>query len=86
MQDPSEFRVDPTVEEGGTIVVQAPKYLEFVYVFVPGRGSLAIPVVAGRAEYTLPPEVLGGTLIVVSDGQIPNPKSVTVTVVGGESP
>lgn len=84
MQNPA-LRTDPTVPEGGTIVVTVGSGTEFVYFLAPGHRRVAVPVVNGRAEYRLPPSVQGGTTVYVSDLRLPQPASANVLVVGGQN-
>lgn len=79
------LRTDPTVMEGGTIVVDVPDGVNEVHFVIPGRGSTSVAVVEGRAEFPLPPSVAGGTTVLVTDGLYPNPNSTRVQVVGGQS-
>jgi hypothetical protein len=85
MQDPGGIQVDPTVPEGGTIVVRVRHQATEVRFVVPGVGVVRVTPVGGRAEYTLPPEVRGGARITVSDMRLPRPASATVDVTGGSS-
>lgn len=82
MQDPT-FKAPPTVVPGGTLVVKVSGDLDKIYFFVPGGTLVAAPVVSGRAEFTLPPDVPGGAVVFVSDLRAPKPTTVTVQVVGG---
>ncbi|MGA1523178.1 MAG: hypothetical protein ACO4CZ_04350 [Planctomycetota bacterium] len=82
MQDPS-FKAPPTVVPGGTLVIKVSADLDKIFFFVPGRTLVAVPVIAGRAEFTLPPDVAGGAVVFVSDLRAPKPTTVTVQVVGG---
>lgn len=84
-QDPSRIRTEPTVIEGGTIVVHVAEGVHEVHFAIPGGGSQTIRVEGGRAEFRVPPTVSGGSTIIVTDGLIPNPSSTTVTVVGGQN-
>ncbi len=82
MQDPS-IKAPPTVVPGCTLVVKVSADLDKVYFFVPGGTLVAAPVISGRAEFTLPPDVPGGAVVFVSDLRAPKPTTVTVQVVGG---
>jgi hypothetical protein len=82
MQEPT-FKAPPTVVPGGTLVVKVSRDLDKIYFFVPGGTLVAAPVVSGRAEFTLPPDVPGGAVVFVSDLRAPKPTTVTVQVVGG---
>lgn len=83
MQSRSRFTVNPTVDEGGTIVIRATTRLSEVSVFIPGHGTRRVPLVNGRGETQIPPDVRGGTQILITDGLVPTPCSTTVDVVGG---
>lgn len=80
-----KIRTDPTVPEGGVIVVDVAEGVGEVHIVVPGEGSVVVPVVQGRAEYQLPPSVRGGSSVLVTDGLVPNPTVTRVRVVGGQS-
>jgi hypothetical protein len=84
MQDPP-FQTPPTVVEGGTIVVTVGEQVGTVYFYAPGHPVVATPVVAGRAEYRLPPTVRGGTVVYVSDKRVPTPTTKQVDVLGGQN-
>lgn len=82
MQDPT-FKAPRSVTQGGTLVVKVSDDLDKIFFFVPGGTLVAVPVIAGRAEFTLPPEVPGGAVVFVSDLRAPKPTTVPVQVVGG---
>lgn len=84
-QDGRRFEVDPTVAEGGTIQFRCRGTLNELRVVVPGRGTIRVRVHNGRAEYQVPPDVPGGTRILVTDGVLPNPSGTSILVVGGSS-
>ena len=84
LQDPQRVQAPSTVAEGGTITIRTSSEIDHVIVLIAGRSSTRIPVVNGRAEYPLPPDVRGGTVVSVTDGRIPNPSSTDVLVVGGQ--
>lgn len=84
MQGPDRVQAPSTVVEGGTITIRVRSEVDHVIVLVAGRSSTRVPVVNGRAEYPLPPDVLGGTVVSITDGRIPNPSSTDVLVVGGQ--
>lgn len=86
MQDPGRIRTDPTVAEGGTIEVFVKEGVAEVHFVIPGQGVRSVRVSDGRAEFRLPPNVRGGSTILVTDGLIPNPSQATVTVTGGDLP
>jgi hypothetical protein len=83
-QDPDRVQAPTTVVEGGTITIRTSAEVDHVIVLIAGRSSTRIPVVNGRAEYPLPPNVTGGTVVSITDGRIPNPSSTDVLVVGGQ--
>lgn len=85
MQARSRVRTDATVQEGGTIQVRVDGETAELLFVVPSVGAIRVPVVRGRAEYTLPPSVRGGTRVIISDLRVPDPSSVGVDVVGGSS-
>ncbi len=85
VQGEKRLQVASTVEEGGTVVVQAATGVNSVYFCVPGLGTVCVQVVGGVAEYQLPAGLASGTLIIVSDGKLPDPQSEIVTVVGTEA-
>jgi hypothetical protein len=72
----------PTVTEGGTITVEVEGDARSISIGVPGVGRVEVPVENGVAEYTLPASVPAGTKIIVSDNDLPDPSTATVTVVG----
>ena len=78
------LRTDPTVNEGGVIVVTVTAKVSHLYVKLPGRPAARVPVVNGRVEYGLPPQVRGGSVIHISDLRLPNPSSAEVLVVGAQ--
>lgn len=83
-QEP-RLRADPTVPEGGVIVVDTASDVDEVVFKPDGHPATRVRVVNGRAEYRVPPGVRGGTEITVSDMRIPNPSSIGVQVLGGQS-
>lgn len=85
MQVVEGIRVDPTVPEGGVLVVQVRNQAREIRMVVPGVGVVRLPVHNGRAEYRLPPQVRGGARITISDMLLPRPSSATVDVIGGSS-
>ncbi len=86
MQQKPRIWAEPTVLEGGTLVVRARSEVKEISVFIPGHGSFLIGVRHGRAELTLPPNVRGGAQLIVSDLLVPTPCSLTVDVVGTSQP
>jgi hypothetical protein len=82
-QDPA-IRTDPTVAEGGVLVVTAAAATRSVSFLVPGQRRVTLPVVNGRVEFRVPPQVRGGTRILVSDMNLPKPCELSVEVVGGQ--
>ena len=78
------LRAPPTVQEGGRLQVDVQSESTHVLLVVPGIGRVKIAVIDGVAEYQLPPSVLGGTVIFVSDMKLPNPSAATVQVVGNQ--
>ena len=83
-QEP-RLRADPTVIEGGVIVVETASDVDELVFRPDGHPATRVPVIDGRAEYQVPPGVRGGTEITVSDMRIPNPTSIGVEVLGGQS-
>mgnify|MGYP003388985912 CR=1 FL=1 len=79
------MRAEETVQEGGTVHIRVETDINQIQLIVPGVGPVLVRVVGGRAEYTLPPSVCGGSRIIVSDMQFPNPSSIGIDVVGGSS-
>lgn len=84
-QDGSRIEADPTVPEGGTIEFRVDGDVDHLRLIVPGVPPVRIKVTNGRAEYTLPPHVRGGSVIIVSDGKLPNPSGTSITVTGGSN-
>ncbi|MDA0932797.1 MAG: hypothetical protein O3C51_04995 [Planctomycetota bacterium] len=82
MQDPT-FKAPPSVVQGGTLLIKVSHDLDKIFVFVPGGTLVAVPVISGRAEFTLPPDVPGGAVVFVSDLRAPKPTTVPVQVIGG---
>lgn len=85
-QNPGSLQADPTVREGGTIQIRVRDEVKEVLVSIPGRDRVRIPATRGRAEFQVPPGVVGGTIIFLSDGQYPAPSGAAVQVVGGGPP
>lgn len=75
----------PTVQEGGSIQFTVEGDVKRLQLLVPGIGSVHIPVHRGRAEYRLPPQVPGGSTIIVNDAVYPHPTGMFIEVVGGQS-
>lgn len=82
MQDPGRIHAPSTVREGGSITIEVRTGADSVFVSILGRSRVRVPVRNGVAEYRLPPSVQGGTVIFISDCQLPEPASTAVTVVG----
>jgi hypothetical protein len=85
MQGTNRLRTDPTVAEGGVIVVHVAEGVRQVHFTIPGHSTETVTVRGGRAEFRVPAEVRGGATVLVTDGLVPRPSSTTVTVVGGQS-
>lgn len=85
MQGSRRIHTEPTVLEGGTVILHVNESVQEVHVLIPGKQSYTVPVVNGRAEFHVPPEVRGGTPLLITDGIIPHPAQVTVTVTGGQN-
>jgi hypothetical protein len=85
MQDSPRIRADATVQEGGTIQFRCDANVHELLLVVPGVGTRRVRVAGGRAEFTLPPQVRGGSTILAADGVLPNPSSISISVVGGSS-
>jgi hypothetical protein len=83
-QEP-RLRADPTVVEGGVIVVEVAADVTQVTFRPDGHPATRVPVVGGRAEYRLPTTVLGGTTVAVSDMNFPKPTTIGVRVMGGQN-
>ncbi|MBI5850632.1 MAG: hypothetical protein HZB39_06265 [Planctomycetes bacterium] len=83
MQNRPRIHSESSVREGGTIHVRVNSGAKEIHVIVPGLGPVTVPVTSGRAEYTLPPSVPAGTLILISDLLVPDPSTIDVEVVGG---
>ncbi len=79
------MQAEATVPEGGTIHIRCNSDATTLQLLVPGVGCLLLPVVGGRIEYTLPPQVRAGHRIIVSDLRTPAPSNASVEVVGGSS-
>lgn len=74
----------PSVREGGSIHFTVEGDVQQLQLLVPGVGAVYVRVVRGRAEYQLPPQVPGGSTIVVNDGVYPHPTGMNIDVVGGQ--
>jgi hypothetical protein len=84
VQQGPRLHTDPTVQEGGVIVVHAGAGVDEVTFKPAGEAATRVRVVNGRAEYRLPPNVRGGATVLISDMQFPNPTSTEVLVVGND--
>lgn len=72
-----------TVVEGGWLEVQVNSGVREIAVLVPGVGKWKLRVPKdGRVEWRLPPGVVGGKHIILTDLKLPNPSGATVEVVG----
>jgi hypothetical protein len=80
----NEISTEPTVVEGGTIVIRVEGTASSVSLAIPGVGRVDVPVQNGVAEYTLPASVRGGTEILITDNALPTPSTAEVTVVGNQ--
>lgn len=85
MQSAPRISAPSTVDEGGTISIRAQPGIRELSVFIPGHGSKNVKVVRGRAEVVLPPDVPGGSVILISDLVVPDPYTIAVDVVGGHN-
>ncbi len=74
-----------TVLEGGSIEILVGSDAAELSVVVPGLLDVKIPVIDGRAELQLPPNIHGGETIFISDEKYPYPSSVEVLVVNSSS-
>jgi hypothetical protein len=75
---------EPTVVEGGTIMVHVEGEATSISLAIPGVGRVDVQVQNGVAEYTLPASVPGGTRIIITDNDLPEPSTAGVTVVGNQ--
>lgn len=66
------------------VVVEVAEGVDKVHFKPAGHPPVTVRVANGRAEYQLPPNVRGGTVIFISDLKLPDPASAEVTVTGGQ--
>lgn len=78
--------VEPTVPEGGTLEVEVTSDVDEVHISIPGQGVVTLTPTDGRVELPLPPDVRGGTKIIVTDGKLPSPSTAVVTVTSSQPP
>lgn len=78
------IRVPPRVVEGGVLEIEVGSRVGEVVISTGRHGKFRVPVRSGRAEFRVPPHIPGGTILVVSDLEFPEPSIKAVEVVSNQ--
>ncbi|MGE0143360.1 MAG: hypothetical protein AB7I19_05525 [Planctomycetota bacterium] len=78
------IRVPPRVAEGGVLEIEVGSRTGEIFISTGRHGKFRVPVRGGRAEFRVPPNIPGGTILVVSDLGFPVPTVTAVEVVSNQ--